>query len=203
MTMKKGILFLAVFFFVISNVNAQGFFKNTTWTFGLSGHIVVDGGKETSLPFDTKAWNFTPYPSRAFVEAYYKKGWSFTAELSYNQYKSGNVVDAVTITKNGTYAGADFNTRLAFSHFAKKEGWFDPYATIGFGYTYRDNAVNVHTGNNNIGLGVNFWIAQGFGLNLQALDKFVMKGGSKSNYTHYSVAIVYKLLSKKRNLGDK
>lgn len=177
--------------------------KNTTWTFGLSEHIVVDGGKETSFPFDTKAWNYTPYPSRITIDGYFRKGWSFQGELAYNQYKSGNIVDKVSITKAGAYFGADFNAKFAFSHFAKSEGWFDPYVTLGYGYTYRSLVKNKNTGNNNLGLGCNFWIYKGFGLNLQGLGKFVMKGDGKSNYTHYSVAIVYKLLGKKRNIGDK
>lgn len=197
-------LLLAVMFTM--NVSAQDFatkIKNTTWTFGLGNQIVVDGGRETFFPFDTKAWNYLPYPSKVFVEGYFQKGWSFVFDVAYNQYKTGNIVDKVTINKNGTYFGADFNARFAFSHWAKKEGWFDPYFTFGYGYTYRNNAVNIHTGNNSIGLGCNFFIWKGLGLNLQGLGKWVMKGGTKSNYTHYSATIVYKLLGKRRNLGDK
>lgn len=203
---RSTILFFAL---VMSGVTAfaQGEFmrkiKGTTWTFGLSSHIVVDGGKETSLPFDTKAWNYLPFPTRVTVDGYFQKGWSFQSELAYNQYKVGSIMDKIAITKAGMYFGGDFNAKFAFSHWAKKEGWFDPYATVGIGFTQRSLAINKFTGNNNIGLGCNFWIYKGFGLNLQALDKFVFKGGTKSNYTHYSVAIVYKLLSKKRNLGDK
>ena len=177
--------------------------KNTTWTFGLSAHNVVDVGKEMSFPFNTKGWNYLPYPTRVTVDGYFQKGWSFQTELAYSQYKVGNIMDKIAITKAGVYFGADFNVKLAFSHFAKKEGWFDPYATVGVGYTYRSLAINTSTPNNNLGLGCNFWIYKGFGLNLQAMGKFMMKGGSKSNYNHYSAAIVYKLLGKKRNIGDK
>jgi hypothetical protein len=188
--------------FYAQKIGFKQLIKQTTWTFGLSNNIVVDGGRETFFPFETKAWNSLPFPNSFFIEGYYYKGWSFNGTISYNQFKSGNIVDKVSITKNGTYVGADFNARFAFSHWAKKEGWFDPYVTFGYGYTYRDNAVNIHTGNNNIGLGCNFWIYKGFGLNLQGLGKWVMKGGTKSNYTQYSVTLVYKLRTKYRNLGD-
>ena len=203
----KYILVLVSLTSALNTVFSQSEFmhkvKNTTWTFGLSDHIVVDGGKETSFPFDTKAWNLTPFPSRITIDGYFQKGWSFQGELAYSQYKVGSVMDKITLTKAGAYFGADFNAKFAFSHWARKEGWFDPYATVGYGFTYRSLAYNKSTGNNNLGLGCNFWIYKGFGINLQGVGKFVMKGGSKSNYTHYSFALVYKLMAKKRNLGDK
>lgn len=203
----KTLIVLIALTLGINSASAQGTLglkiKQTTWTFGLSEHIVVDGGKEMYFPFDTKAWNMVPYPSRITLDGYFQKGWSFQAEFAYNQYKSGNILDKVAIVKSGTYFGADFNAKFAFSHWAKKQGWFDPYATVGYGFTYRSLTSNKATGNNNLGLGCNFWIYKGFGLNLQGLGKFVMKGGGKSNYTHYSVALVYKLVSKKRNLGNK
>ena len=202
---KFTLLCLAVicFFTTASSQDLMRKIKATTWTFGLSEHIVVDGGKEMSFPFDTKAWNYTPYPSRITIDGYFRKGWSFQAELAYNQYKVGSIMDKVAVTKAGTYFGTDFNAKFAFSHFAKKEGWFDPYVTLGYGFTYRSLATNKSTGNNNLGIGCNFWIYKGFGLNLQGLGKFTMKGGAKSNYTHYSVALVYKLFAKKRGVGDK
>jgi len=191
------------FFNTASSQQLARAIKATTWTFGLSEHIVVDGGKEMSFPFDTKAWNYVPFPSRITVDGYFRKGWSFQAEFAYAQYKVGNIMDKVPITKAGTYFGTDFNAKFAFSHFAKKQGWFDPYVTLGYGFTYRSLATNKNSGNNNLGLGCNFWVYKGFGLNLQGLGKFVMKGGAKSNYTHYSVAIIYKLFAKKRGVGDK
>ncbi len=203
----KSFILLFVLAFSLNFSYGQGEFmrkiKNTTWTFGLSDHIVVDGGKETSFPFNTKAWNIVPFPSRITVDGYFQKGWSFQTELAYTKYKVGNIMDNIPITKAGTYFGVDFNAKFAFSHWAKKEGWFDPYATVGYGFTYRSLAINKATGNNNLGLGSNFWIYKGFGINLQAMGKFVMKGGQKSNYTQYSFAIIYKLLAKKRNIGDK
>jgi OOP family OmpA-OmpF porin len=203
----KIVLVILLTTFAFNQALAQGDFarkiKQTTWTFGLGTHFVVDGGKETSFPFDTKAWNYLPFPSRLTLDGYFQKGWSFQAEFAYTQYKVGTILDQVATTKVGSYFGADFNAKFAFSHWAKHEGWFDPYVTVGYGFTNRSLAVNKNTGNNNIGLGCNFHIYKGFGLNLQGLGKFVMKGGQKSNYTHYSVTLFYKLLSKKRNLGDK
>ena len=191
--MKIKSTLLIVFFICSLGLSAQYFsLKRTDWTLGLSSHIVVDGGKEMNFPFQTKAWNFVPYPSRLTAEAYLVKGWSVQTELAYTQYKVGNILDNVATTKSGTYLGFDANAKFAMSHWTKKRGWFDPYLTFGYGYTMRSLAKNVHTGNSNLGLGCNFWIYEGFGLNLQGLGKFAWKGGTKSNYSHYSVALVYK-----------
>lgn len=200
----RTIAFLAAALFFGSKVSAQAFrIQNTSWTFGLSDHIVVDGGKETSFPFDTKSWNYLPFPTRLTGDMYFMKGWSFQGELAYNQYKAGSIMDKVTISKKGTYVGFDVNSKFAMSHWTNKQGWFDPYFTIGLGYTYRSLATNKSTGNNNLGLGCNFWIYKGFGLNLQGVGKFVMKGGTKSNYTQYSVALIYRIKSKGDKMGIK
>jgi hypothetical protein len=65
----------------------------------------------------------------------------------------------------------------------------------GYGFTFRSgvNKSQTSTGTNNLGLGCNFWIYKGFGLSLQSVGKFAMKGGAKSNYLHHSVGLVYKL----------
>lgn len=200
----RSVILFAASLFIINNSFAQHFsLKHTSWTIGLSDHIVVDGGKETRFPFETKAWNYMPFPTRATVEAYFMKGWSFQTELAYTQYKTGNIMDNVAITKAGTYFGFDFNGKFAMSHWTNKPngGWFDPYLTLGYGYTLRTLATNKNTANHNLGIGCNFWIYKGFGLNLQGLGKFAMKGGAKSNYTHYSVSLLYKIKSKSDKMG--
>lgn len=203
MKLKALILSVAAVIALNGNLFAQHFSpKHTSWTFGLSDHIVVDGGKELNFPFETKAWNYMPFPTRLTGEMYFMHGWSFQAELAYTQYKTGNILDNVAITKAGTYFGFDANAKYMMSHWTNiQNGWFDPYLTLGYGYTFRDLAKNKSTANNNLGIGCNFWIYKGFGLNLQGLGKFVMKGGTKSNYTHYSVALIYKLMSKSDKMG--
>ncbi len=205
--MKANFKFLFIALVICSSAFSQGnkfkiFLKQTNWTFGLGNSVVVDGGKEATFPFEFKAWNYVPFPNRLTLEGDYKKGWSFQTEFVYNQYKAGNIVDKIAIAKPATFFGSDFIAKFAFSHWVGKSGWFDPYVTAGIGYTYRSGAVNIHTGTNNVGLGCNFWIYKGFGLNLQGMGKFVMKGGAKSNYTNYSATIVYKLLGSKRSLGE-
>lgn len=169
--------------------------KNTTLVFGLSEHIIIDNGKEYQFKFDTKNWQLTPYPSRITAEAYLKKGWSLQTELAYTGYKANTVVDNNLQLKSSTFFSADFNIRYHFETLFLHQSFFDPFLTAGYGLTYR-SAVHVTqntTGTNNLGLGMNFWIYKGFGLSLQSVGKFALKGGTKSNYLHHSVGVVYKL----------
>ncbi len=169
--------------------------KNTTLVFGLSEHIVIDNGKEYQFKFDTKNWQLTPFPSKIMAEAYLKKGWSINVEFAYTGYKANSVVDNVTQLKSNTFFSADINPRYHFETLFLHPSFFDPYLTAGYGYTYRSavNATQKSIGTTNLGLGMNFWIYKGFGLNLQSVGKFALKGGSKSNYLHHSVGVVYRL----------
>lgn len=169
--------------------------KNTTFVFGLHEHIVVDNGKEYQFKFDTKNWQLTPFPSKITAEAYLKKGWGLQTELAYTNYKVNSTVDNLVQKKDNTFFSADFNIRYHFETLFLKQSFFDPFLTAGYGFTYR-SAVHVSqtsTGTSNLGLGMNFWIYKGFGLSLQSVGKFALKGGTKSNYLHHSVGVVYKL----------
>jgi hypothetical protein len=198
----KNALFTIAALVVFSNTNAQTFgriLKNTPFVFGLSEHIVIDNGKEYQFKFDTKNWQLMPFPSKISAEAYLKKGWSLGTEFAYTSYKANKIVDNVALLKDHTFFASDFNIRYHFNILFKAPSFFDPYLMAGMGFTYRSgvNAGQTSSGTNNVGVGCNFWIYKGFGLNLQSVGKFAMKGGSKygekSNYLHHSVGLVYKL----------
>ncbi len=167
--------------------------KNTTLVFGLSEHIIIDNGKEYQFKFDTKNWQLTPFPSRITAEAYLKKGWSLQTELAYAGYKANKVVDNTLQLKSSTFFSADFNIRYHFETLFLHQSFFDPFLTAGYGLTYRSGLVSKAVGTNNLGLGMNFWIYKGFGLSLQSVGKFALKGNFRSNYLHHSVGVVYKL----------
>lgn len=182
----------------VYTTNAQTFaqrLKSTTFVFGLHEHIVIDNGKEYQFKFDTKSWQLTPFPSKITAEAYLKKGWGLQTELAYTNYKANSTVDNTLQLKDNTFFAADLNVRYHFETLFLKPSFFDPFLTAGYGFTYRSavNKTQQSTGTNNVGLGMNFWIYKGFGLSLQTVGKFTLKGGTKSNYLHHSVGIVYKL----------
>jgi OOP family OmpA-OmpF porin len=182
----------------VYTANAQTFaqrLKSTTFVFGLHEHIVIDNGKEYQFKFDTKNWQLTPFPSKISAEAYLKKGWGLQTEFAYVNYKANTVVDNATLLKDNTFFAADLNVRYHFETLYLKPSFFDPFLTAGYGFTYRSavNKTQTSIGTTNLGLGVNFWIYKGFGLSLQTVGKFALKGGAKSNYLHHSVGVVYKL----------
>jgi len=197
----KSLKFLSLSLLTVATVyttTAQTFaqrIKNTTFVFGLHEHIVVDNGKEYQFKFDTKSWQLTPFPSKITAEAYLKKGWGLQTELAYTGYKANSTVDNQLQLKSNTFFSGDFNIRYHFETLFLKQNFFDPFLTAGYGFTYRSavNKTQTSTGTSNLGLGMNFWIYKGFGLSLQTVGKFALKGGTKSNYLHHSVGVVYKL----------
>lgn len=80
--------------------------------------------------------------------------------------------------------------------------WFDPYAVLGAGHTYRDFPHGQHKElgkdnslNANIGGGVNLWAFKNAGIYLQTVAKFVTfqeKWGG-SNYLQFSAGIAFKI----------
>ncbi|MDO9185586.1 MAG: hypothetical protein Q7W13_06215 [Bacteroidia bacterium] len=80
--------------------------------------------------------------------------------------------------------------------------WFDPYALLGGGHTYRDFPHGQHkginhdnSGNLNIGGGVNIWAFKNAGIYLQSVAKFVLleKKYDGTNYLQFSAGIVFKI----------
>jgi hypothetical protein len=198
MKLIRTFAFSLLFIVVSYNAAAQNLLqriKNTTLVFGLSEHVVIDNGKEYQFKFDAKNWELMPFPSRITAEAYLKKGWSTQVEFAYTSYKANKVVDNVALLKDNTFFSSDLNLRYHFDVLFKNPSFFDPFLTAGYGFTFRSgvNKTQTTTGTNNLGLGCNFWIYKGFGLSLQSVGKFTMKGGSKSNYLHHSIGVVYKL----------
>ena len=192
-TISLSLILLAVF-----AGNAQSFkqrLKKTTFVFGLSEHIVIDNGKEYQFKFNTKGWQLTPFPSKISAEAYIKKGWSFLTEFAYTKYKINSIVDNYTLKKDNSFFSADLNIRYHFETLFLHPSFFDPFLTAGYGFTYRSgvNSTQTAVGTTNLGLGCNFWIYKGFGISLQSVGKFALKGGSKSNYLQHSFGLVYKL----------
>ncbi len=193
-SISLSLLTLATVYTTTAQTIAQKI-KSTTFVFGLHEHIVVDNGKEYQFKFDTKSWQLTPFPSKITAEAYLKKGWGLQTEFAYTGYKASSTVDNVVQLKDHTFFSADFNIRYHFETLFLKQSFFGPFLTTGYGFTYRSavNKSQISTGTTNLGLGMNFWIYKGFGLSLQSVGKFALKGGTKSNYLHHSVGVVYKL----------
>ncbi len=80
--------------------------------------------------------------------------------------------------------------------------WFDPYALLGGGNTYRDFPHGQHkgegkdnSGNLNVGGGVNLWVFENAGIYLQGVAKFnlLQSKFQGSNYLQFSAGIAFKI----------
>ena len=77
---------------------------------------------------------------------------------------------------------------------------------MGLGYTYRAGAgTSPHVPTVNLGVGMNFWIFRGFGIQLHSNAKFGVFPkiwNTPSNYLQHSAGIVYRWRKGGRNKGS-
>jgi hypothetical protein len=176
--------------------------KPYTWQFGIGWNGVVDHGRMFCQPFDVKqSWNLPVFPSRVMVDRYLKNGLSVEFAGAYNQYGSDKLINGMT-GQSGLFISADLNCKFSFYQLIQVK-WFDPYVSMGFGGTYRNNYDPAFTTSANISLGVNFWAYRNWGVQLQSSAKFGLTAEpftSHANYLQHTASIVYKL-PERRNRG--
>ena len=131
------------------------------------------------------------YPIHASAEKRIKKGFSLQIALS-----------SETLNPHDFWS-TDINAKYSFlTKSIEDTKWFDPYALLGGGHTYRDFPHGQHigygkdnSGNLNVGGGVNIWAFKNAGIYLQSVAKFVLlqKKFDGSNYLQFSAGIVFKI----------
>lgn len=190
--------------------------RRTPWTVGLGWNIVDDNGHAYKKIFDVKnSWNLPFYPSIARCEKYFDKGWSAVFNGSFNQYKPSKLIN--DINPHGTtsiFMAYDLNTKYDFTYlYDISDKWFgslekivDVYATSGFGFTYRNTAKVKSCATYNIGFGMTAILYQGWGINLEAMSKFGLKGPiyeTPANYLQYTFGAVYRFKPGPGKIGAK
>ncbi|MGZ3883744.1 MAG: hypothetical protein ACXVPD_05980, partial [Bacteroidia bacterium] len=98
----------------------------------------------------------------------------------------------------------DFNQLLGIGDKSNKR--FDLLAVHGWGYTYRSVSRGGNSATFNVGFGGNVWVYEGFGVQIQAISKFGLKGPifkTPANYLDYSIGIIYKFKPKPLSLGKR
>jgi OOP family OmpA-OmpF porin len=179
------------------------------WIVGLGWNVIDDDGKPFKKLVDvSNSWNIVPYPSKLSCEKALIQGWSVEATGSYNQLKSGKIVNNDLIKTTQTLISFDINGKFNLMEFAKKKTvFFDPYALGGFGYTYRSSKKNSSAPTANIGLGFNCWLYNDMiGINVQSQAKFALISPiikTSANYLQHSLGIVYKFDSITSRYGRK
>ena len=171
------------------------YLSHTPWTIQLGGNVVDDDGKPFNDLFNaSKSWNLPPYPTKLAIDKSLEHGWSAEFCLVYNNYKTGKIINGITNDASHLFMSVDIQGKYHLNNIIKIKEWFSPYASIGIGYTYRNIGPYNNVATANIGLGFDFLIYEGFGLNLQSLAKFGIKSPfikTGSNYLQHSLGITY------------
>ncbi len=195
-------------------VETSNYLRPTPWTVGLGWNIVDDNGTPWKKIFDAgNSWQIAPFPTSLRGEKDMTKGWSVMLNINFNQYKAGKLVNSdLPATSSSLFMSYDVNAKYNFSHlfdfsskvFKLPEKLLDVYMASGFGYTYRNTAKVSGAATYNIGFGMTAIFYKGWGMNLEAMSKFGLKGPifkTPSNYLQYNFGAVYRFKQGPRKLG--
>ncbi len=192
----------------LSNVNAQD--ENNPWAISV-GVNAVDfhptnrPGNETETLGISSGWydeffnatahyNIIPSISRVSVGRYLADGFSFTVSGNLNKItKVGNgPITPEYNPGNWTFLGLDGDIRYDLNKIIGDTKWFDPYVSVGGGYTWIDWTGN---GTLNGGLGTNLWFSDNVGINLQSAYKHSFDNSTnlkKAQHFQHSAGLVFK-----------
>ena len=176
-----------------SSVNAQD--QNNPWAIGIGVNAVDFYPTNAGLPghgawFDefvntTDHYNILTSVSKLSVSKYITDGFSFEVAGTLNK-----------ITKVGdnsggdlSYYGLDGGVKYDLNRVIGDTSWFNPYATVGGGYTWMDD---FGTATFNGGLGINFWFSDNLGLNIESKYKHAFESKIVQHFQH-SIGLVLKI----------
>lgn len=167
----------------------------SAWIFGLGFNAVDDAGSEFEDVFNFEEnWNAVPFPSRVSVGRYFENGLGLELIGTYNQYKTGKVIDGVVNQEDIDYYAADFRVSYDLNQILGETGFFDPYVGIGAGYT---DANNQGRGTYNATVGFRTWFSDRFGLDFNSTGKWAMSTENASNHIQHAAGAVYRFGIKK------
>ena len=181
-----------------SNVNAQD--ENNPWAIGVGINAVdfystndpsmlTEKGYST-VWYDeffnaTDHYNIIPSLSKVSLSRYLDEGFSLELAGTINKISKVGDVSANDLT----YFGVDLGIKYDLNNVIGDTKWFDPFATVGGGYTWLDEEG---TGTFNGGLGANFWLSKRVGLNLQTTYKHAFDDENLLPHFQHSAGIVVK-----------
>ena len=201
-TLLHAVLLLT-FLFVANSADAQphvlGNRKPYSWMIGVSWTAVEDDGRGLCQPFDVaQSWNYEYFPTRLFVDKYFKYGLSAEFSGAFVTYRAGKLIND-SINRSGVFLALDLNCKYSFYPLITPR-WIDPYVSLGIGLTQRTPMAGVSSLTGNVGLGVNLFFFRGLGFQLQTSGKFALTGGTLAGggYLQHNVGFVYKFNSGSR-----
>lgn len=165
------------------------------WMFGISYTALDDDGNSAAF-YDPSNWHTNVFPSRIFADKYIYKGWSTELALSFNQYNPKKAVN-LQMGKTGFFLATDANIKYSLNKLLG-EGAIDPYVTTGLGLSIRncdDSLVANVTPTLNLGVGVNFWLSNSVGIQLQSSGKIGLTSDlfGYADYMQHSIGVVVRI----------
>ncbi len=192
--MKNLKIALLTFTLIIgfNNVNAQD--KNNPWAIGFGVNAVDfyptnsgNPGHGTWFSEFVNAgdhYNVMATLSKVTISKYIADGFSFEVGAALNKISK----DGDNPAANLSYFGLDGALKYDLNNFIGETSKFDPYATVGGGYTWMDN---FGTATFNSGLGFNFWLSEKVGLNLESKYKHAFESMISQHFQH-SLGFIFK-----------
>ncbi|RSK41609.1 OmpA family protein [Mangrovimonas spongiae] len=177
------LLFAMLLIFGLSNANAQD--ENNPWAISLGVNAVdfYPTGEDAPLGdyFDeyfnaTDHWNILPSLSSLTVSRYIDSGFSLGVTGSINRidsYGDASVNDL-------SYYGLDGTVKYSFSEILNSN-CIEPFLGVGGGYTWVDE---IGAGTLNGTVGINFWLSEHIGLNLQSTYKHAFEDYLDTHFQH-------------------
>lgn len=190
----KHVKFALVALLVIgfTTINAQD--KNNPWAIGFGVNAVDFYPTNPGLP-GHGSWfnefgnaddhfNILPAISRLTVGKYLADGFSFEAAGSINKISKIGDNSASDLS----YFAVDGAVKYDLNNVIGNTGWFDPYVSVGGGYTWLDK---LDAGTANGGLGANIWFNDNIGFNIESKYKHTFDSNIVQHFQH-SAGIVIK-----------
>ena len=187
----RKVLFVLVLFAGFS-MSAQD--ENNPWSvdFGINAvdfyptNVAGQGGWFDEFININDHYNIVPSISRARVGRYIGDGFSLGVAVSLN--KIDKIGDASA--RDLSYLAGDLDIRYALNNVIfKKVKWFDPYVSVGGGYTFIDN---LGAGTFNGGGGANIWFNDFFGINYQSVYKHSFDNERQLPHFQHALGVIIK-----------
>ena len=198
--MKKILLLLTIVLAFSLNSQAQN--TENPWLIGVSTNYVDFESVERSVGelFTDADWMGNHVPGMLRIGRNLNKSFNVSAlaatvKLNPDKLNEMPLNRVLTGDKFWKY-GVQLEYKFANDYLLKETSWFDPYIYLGMNGTVIDEVTNLSS---SMGVGVNFWFIEQFGVNFQGSYDY---NWDFNDYFHYSIGLVAKFGKKKDMDGD-
>jgi hypothetical protein len=164
------------------------------WMIGASWLLTDDDG-ESLNPFLIENLHSQIFPSRLTIDKYIYNSWSAECVLGYMQFNPNKLTNGAREI-SGSMFSMDFHGKYSLFKLLNK-GVIDPYFISGLGLSLRSNndvAARPLSTTLNLGLGLNIWITNQIGLQLNSTAKIGLIDFFKSSdYVQHGLGIVIRI----------